>query len=69
MFMAASESMVIYFFMFSLFGESIFVRDDSVLALGQLCFTAAVIFINTKLLYEPFLLSPSSHSANKIQYP
>jgi len=50
MFMAASEAMVIYFLMFGLFGEAIFARDDSVLALGQLCFTGAVIFINTKLL-------------------
>lgn len=51
MFMATSESMVIYFLMFGLFGEALFTRDDSVLALGQLCFTAAVVFINTKLLY------------------
>lgn len=50
MFMASSEAMIIYFLMFGLFGEAIFTRDDSVLALGQLCFTAAVIFINTKLL-------------------
>lgn len=51
MFMAASEAMVIYFLMFGLFGKAIFTGDDSVLALGQLCFSACVIFINTKLLY------------------
>lgn len=51
MFMASSEAMLIYFLMFGLFGEVDLGRDDFVLALGQLCFTAAVIFINTKLLY------------------
>jgi phospholipid-translocating ATPase len=50
MFMATCESMIIYFVMFSLFGSAIFTVDDSVLAIGQMCFTAAVIFINTKLL-------------------
>lgn len=50
MFMAVSESMIIYYIMFGLFGEAVFTEDSSVLALGQMCFTAAVIFINTKLL-------------------
>lgn len=51
MFMATSEGVLIYFLMFGLFGEVITTRNDSVLALGQLCFTAAVVFINTKILY------------------
>lgn len=50
MFMAVSEAMIVYFFMFGLFGEVITTGDDSVLALGQMCFTACVVFINTKLL-------------------
>jgi phospholipid-translocating ATPase len=50
MFMASSASMFIYFLMFGLFGEAIFTKDESVLALGQMCFTVAIIFINTKML-------------------
>jgi phospholipid-translocating ATPase len=41
---------MIYFLMFGLYGEAIFTKDDSVLALGQMCFTVAVVFINTKML-------------------
>ncbi|KAG9239039.1 putative phospholipid-transporting ATPase [Amylocarpus encephaloides] len=50
MFMAASESMVIWFVMFGLFGEAIFTSDNNLLSMGQLCFTSAVVFINTKTL-------------------
>lgn len=50
MFMASSSSMVIYFLMFGLYGDALFTKDASVLALGQMCFTVAIIFINTKLL-------------------
>ncbi|KAF8866743.1 phospholipid-translocating P-type ATPase [Acephala macrosclerotiorum] len=50
MFLAVSESMVIYFTMFGLFGEALFTRDDNLLSMGTLAFTAAVVFINTKLL-------------------
>ena len=50
MFMASSSSILIYFLMFGLYGEAIFTKDDSVLALGQMCFTVAVVFINTKML-------------------
>lgn len=50
MFMASSSSMVIYFLMFGLYGEAVFTRDESVLAMGQMCFTVAIIFINTKML-------------------
>jgi phospholipid-translocating ATPase len=50
MFMASSSSILIYFMMFGLYGEAIYTRDESVLALGQMCFTVAVVFINTKML-------------------
>ena len=64
MFIASSEAMIIYFLMFELFGEAVFTRDDSVLAQGQLCFTAAVVFINTKLLYVFRSLSQCSQLSN-----
>jgi phospholipid-translocating ATPase len=50
MFLASTEAMVIYFLMFGLYGEALFTKDESVLAFGQMCFTVAVIFINTKML-------------------
>ncbi|PBP16371.1 p-type ATPase, partial [Diplocarpon rosae] len=51
MFMAASESVIIYFLMFGLFGKAIFTQDQGLLAMGTLAFSGAVIFINTKLLF------------------
>jgi phospholipid-translocating ATPase len=36
--------------MFGLFGEALFTKDDNLLSMGQLCFSAAVVFINTKML-------------------
>ncbi|KAG9242726.1 hypothetical protein BJ878DRAFT_155657 [Calycina marina] len=53
-FMASAEAMVIYFVMLSLYGEAIITKDNSVLGLGQLCFTASVMFINIKLLLLEF---------------
>jgi phospholipid-translocating ATPase len=50
MFMAVSECMIIYFTMFGLYGEALFSRDPNLLSMGTLCFTGAVVFINTKLL-------------------
>jgi phospholipid-translocating ATPase len=50
MFMATADSVIIYFLMFGLFGQAIFTRDDGLLAMGTLAFSASVIFINTKLL-------------------
>jgi len=52
MFMAASESMIIYFTMFGLYGIVAFTyfEDVNLLSMGELCFTAAVVFINTKML-------------------
>ncbi|TVY32279.1 putative phospholipid-transporting ATPase, partial [Lachnellula subtilissima] len=51
MFLAASEAAIIYFCMFGLFGQAAaFTKDDNLLSMGQLCFSAAVVFINTKML-------------------
>ncbi|CAG8973915.1 hypothetical protein HYALB_00003693 [Hymenoscyphus albidus] len=50
MFMAACECMIIWFVMFGLFGESTFTSDNNLFSMGQLCFTSAVVFINTKML-------------------
>jgi phospholipid-translocating ATPase len=57
MFMAVSESMMIYFTMLGLFGIALFgggvftkPNDQSLLAMGTLCFTSAIVFINTKVL-------------------
>lgn len=50
MFMAVCECMIIYFSMFALYGSALFSRDDNLLSMGTLCFTGAVVFINTKLL-------------------
>ncbi|CAL3969263.1 unnamed protein product [Diplocarpon coronariae] len=51
MFMAASESFIIYFLMYGLFGKAVFTKDQGLLAMGTLAFSGAVIFINTKLLF------------------
>jgi phospholipid-translocating ATPase len=50
MFMAACESMIIYFAMFGLFGTTVFNENDNLLSIGTLCFSAAIIFINIKML-------------------
>ncbi|TVY82511.1 putative phospholipid-transporting ATPase [Lachnellula suecica] len=50
MFLAACESSIIYFAMWGLFGGALFTFDDNLLSMGQLCFSAAIIFINTKML-------------------
>lgn len=50
MFMAVCECMIIYFTMFGLYGEALWSRDANLLSMGTLCFTGAVVFINTKLL-------------------
>lgn len=53
MIMAISESIIIFFTMFGIFGCAIFTRDDNLLSMGTLSFTVSLIFINTKLLYVP----------------
>ena len=53
-FMATCEAMIIYFVMFTLYGKALFNKDNSVLGIGQLCFTASIMFINIKLLILEF---------------
>jgi phospholipid-translocating ATPase len=50
MFMASSEAMIIFFCALGLFGEALFTNDNSVMGIGQMCFSAAVTIINTKAL-------------------
>jgi phospholipid-translocating ATPase len=52
MFMASSESMITFFTMYGLYGSVLWTRDNDInlLSMGTMCFTAAVIFINTKML-------------------
>ncbi|KAK8170391.1 hypothetical protein BC567DRAFT_210210 [Phyllosticta citribraziliensis] len=49
MFMASSEAMVIFFCMLGLYGQALFTEDQSLFAMGDLTFTAAVILISFKL--------------------
>ncbi|EMR85176.1 hypothetical protein ACHAPC_001462 [Botrytis cinerea] len=49
-FMAASEMIITFFLAYGLFGESRFTDDNTLYSLGDLCFTAAVIIIVSKLL-------------------
>ena len=49
MWMAASEAMVVYFCMLGLYGQSFFTKDNSIFAMSDLTFTAAVIIISTKM--------------------
>ena len=50
MFVASSEAMIIFFCALGLFGEALFTNDNSVMGIGQMCFSAAVTIINTKAL-------------------
>jgi phospholipid-translocating ATPase len=54
MFMAASESMLVFFLMLGLFGQALFTIDNSLFAMGALTFSACVIVIAAKLQYVPF---------------
>ncbi|GAB7345624.1 hypothetical protein MBLNU457_3920t1 [Dothideomycetes sp. NU457] len=49
MFMAASEAMIVFFGMWSLYGITQYHTHNDLFAMGDLCFTACVIFINLKL--------------------
>ena len=50
--MASTESMIIFFTMYGLYGSVLWTRDNDInlLSMGTMCFTAAVTFINTKML-------------------
>jgi phospholipid-translocating ATPase len=62
MFMASSEAMIIFFCALGLFGEALFTNDNSVMGIGQMCFSAAVTIINTKALCVPSRLPYSSQN-------
>ena len=49
MFMAASEAMIVFFTMKGLYGQSIFTPGQDLFSMGDLTFSACVIFINIKL--------------------
>ncbi|KAK3703461.1 drs2 neo1 protein [Vermiconidia calcicola] len=49
MFMAASEAMMVYFVMWSLFGKAIFTAGQDRFAMGAMTYSACVILINIKL--------------------
>lgn len=57
MFMAASETMIVFFCMLGLYGQAELIRDNGIYALGNLVFTACVIMISTKMQY---VLDPQS---------
>ncbi len=48
-FMAASEAMIVFFTMKGLFGESLFTKGKDLFAMGDLTFSACIIFINCKI--------------------
>ncbi|KAF2103894.1 P-type ATPase [Rhizodiscina lignyota] len=48
-FMAASEAMVVFFVMLSIYGDALFTLDNSLFAMGDMTFTACVIIISTKM--------------------
>ncbi|KAI9711799.1 MAG: hypothetical protein M1820_001944 [Bogoriella megaspora] len=49
MFMASSESMVIFFCMLGLFGQALFTQGNDLFAIGDLTFTACIMLINIKI--------------------
>ncbi|GAO19599.1 hypothetical protein UVI_02031900 [Ustilaginoidea virens] len=50
MVMGVTGSFVIYYFAWADFAKALFTQDTSLYAMGALCFTVGVIFINVKLL-------------------
>jgi len=50
MIMATAESLIIFFTMYGVYAQSLFTNDTGLFAMGMICFTVAVIFINIKLL-------------------
>ena len=49
--LGASESVVVYFTMYSIYGEALFTRDNQLFAMGCLAFTACVTIISLKLQF------------------
>jgi phospholipid-translocating ATPase len=49
MFMASAEAMIVYFCMHALYASAIFLEDNTLIAMGQLTYTACVILIALKM--------------------
>ena len=49
--MAASQAMIIFFIMLSLYGQTIFTMDNGLYAMGDLTFTACIVIIATKMQF------------------
>ena len=50
-FMASTESMLVFFLMLGVYGQAIFTNDQGTYALGSLTFTACIILISVKLQF------------------
>ncbi|KAJ9653951.1 drs2 neo1 protein [Neophaeococcomyces mojaviensis] len=50
-FLGACESQIVYFTMYSIYGEALFTRDNQLFAMGALAFTACVTLISLKLQF------------------
>ena len=49
--LGAAESCVVYFIMYSIYGEALFTRDNQLFAMGCLAFTSCVTIISVKLQF------------------
>ncbi|KAK5103027.1 drs2 neo1 protein [Lithohypha guttulata] len=49
--LGAVEAMIVYFTMFSIYGEALFTRDNQLFAMGALAFSACVTLISLKLQF------------------
>ncbi|KAJ4864011.1 cation transport ATPase (P-type) domain-containing protein [Trichoderma breve] len=54
MVMAVADSVVTFYFMLEAFQSILFTEDNGLYAMGTICFSVGVIFINTKLLLLEF---------------
>ncbi|KAL6876062.1 hypothetical protein HDV57DRAFT_150574 [Trichoderma longibrachiatum] len=52
--MAVAESVVVFYFMLEAFDRILFTEDNGLYAMGTICFSVGVIFINVKLLILEF---------------
>jgi phospholipid-translocating ATPase len=48
--MGVAESFIIFYFIWGVYSEQLFTVDSTLYAIGSLCFTVSVLFINIKLL-------------------
>lgn len=50
MFMASTEAVMIYYFLYGFYNNALFTQDTTLFAMGNLAFTVCVVFINLKML-------------------